>query len=78
MSSQPLQLPKTVSPAATKQYKALCRAYDGLADVFKDGIINEESNQRLIAEARAGEAWWAQVGHPFTNTSTEIFSRVTD
>ena len=73
-----MQLPKTISPSATKQYHALCRAYDGLADVFKDGITDEESNQRLIAEARAGEAWWAQVSHPLINISTELLPWVGD
>ncbi|KAL9073850.1 MAG: hypothetical protein Q9161_002682 [Pseudevernia consocians] len=55
----PLHLPKTISQQASKQYHAICKAYDGLAEVFKDGILNEESDQRLIAEATAGEAWWA-------------------
>lgn len=54
----PLDLPKTLSQQATKQYHAICKAYDGFAEVFKDGILNEESDQRLIAEANAGEAWW--------------------
>lgn len=44
-----------------KQYRATCKAYDGLAEVFKDGIANEESNQRLIAEATAGASWWMTV-----------------
>ena len=61
---QPLQLPKTINQQATKQYRATCRAYDGLAEVFRDGILNEESEQRLIAEATAGEPWWAPVSHP--------------
>ena len=60
---QPSHLPKTLSQQATKQYHATCKAYDGLADVFKDGILNEESDQRLIEEATAGEAWWDPVSY---------------
>ena len=67
-----MQLPKTITQHATKQYHAICKAYDGLADVFKDGISNEESDQRLIAEATAGEAWWAAVSHLIPYLSTEL------
>lgn len=54
----PSHLPKTLSQQAIKQYHATSKAYEGLADVFKEGILNEESVQRLIEEATAGEAWW--------------------
>ena len=60
---QPSHLPKTLSQQATKQYHATSKAYDGLADVFKDGILNEESVQRLIEEVTAGEGWWDPVSH---------------
>lgn len=67
---QPLELPKTLSQQARKQYSAICKAYDGLAEVFKDGILNDESDQRLIAEATAGEAWWAPVSHLVSHMSS--------
>ena len=73
-----MQLPKTISLQASKQYHAICKAYDGLADIFKDGILNEESDQRLVAEATAGEAWWTSVSYLVIYLSIELLFRVAD
>lgn len=51
-------MPKNVSAQASKAYLSISKPYTALADVFKDGIRNEESDSRLVAEAQYGHAWW--------------------
>ncbi|MCJ1452493.1 hypothetical protein MMC28_002836 [Mycoblastus sanguinarius] len=54
----PLQMPKTTSSQVAKQYHAIARPYDALAETFKDGIKNDETMQKLISEAQAGAQFW--------------------
>ena len=54
-------MPKTTSAQAAKQYHALGRAYDALAEVFESSLKEEETNQRLVAEASAGQEIWRGV-----------------
>lgn len=41
-------------------YDNLAKPYNALAKVFKEGIENEDSAQRLIAEVHAGHAIWQE------------------
>ena len=54
-------MPKTIGTQAAKQYRALGRAYEALAEVFENSLKEEESNQRLVAEANAGQEIWRGV-----------------
>ncbi|MCJ1225691.1 hypothetical protein MMC12_002340 [Toensbergia leucococca] len=54
----PLTLPGTTSFQATRNYKALCKAYDNIADVFKLGNVD-----RLRAEFEAGQRIWQGDGN---------------
>ena len=51
-------MPNNVNSQASKAYQALGKPYTALADVFKEGINNEESNSMLISEAQYGHACW--------------------
>lgn len=43
-----------------KTYQSLGKAYVALAEAFNEGIKNEESDSRLIEEARYGHACWKE------------------
>ena len=58
---QPLPIPKTINGQAVKHYRSLAKAYDNLAEVFKDGISKETTADRLKAEIDAGQAIWQDV-----------------
>lgn len=60
-AQQPLPMPKTTSPVAAKAYRALAKAYDTIAEIFQEGIVNEIDAGRLVAEADAGQAVWRDV-----------------
>lgn len=47
-------LPKTVSSSINKAFQGLAKPYIGLAEIFKEGIRNEESATRVLTEAQAG------------------------
>lgn len=44
-------MPKTTSPQSAKMYHTLAKVYDSFADIFKDGIANDESSDKLSKEA---------------------------
>ncbi|KAL9129144.1 MAG: hypothetical protein Q9217_002319 [Psora testacea] len=50
-----LPLPRNVTSQAIKMYQSLSRPYTALAELFRNGIENEESAARLVAEAQAGQ-----------------------
>ena len=54
-------MPKTTGSHAAKNYHALARAYDNIADKFKDGIKHEQSVHKLGAEYTAGHQIWQEV-----------------
>ena len=54
-------MPKTISTNTAKQYQALSRAYDVLAEIFEKCLKGEETNQKLVDEANAGVSWWNAV-----------------
>ncbi|KAK4694328.1 hypothetical protein P7C71_g3240, partial [Lecanoromycetidae sp. Uapishka_2] len=55
-------MPKTTHGQVAKQCHSLGRAYEGLADVFKRSLDEEESVRRLIDEANAGAGhFWGPV-----------------
>lgn len=49
---------------AAKQYRALGKPYDALAEVFEKSMKEEETNSKLIAEADAGYQLWSGVSGP--------------
>lgn len=55
-----LHLPKTTNSQAAKMFQALAKPYTALAEIFKEGVANEESSARLIAEAQTGHKWWSE------------------
>ena len=59
-------MPKTTNGQAAKIYRSLAKAYDSLADVFKDGISNETAANKLRAEVDAGQAIWQDVRSYFS------------
>ena len=54
-------MPKTVNGQAAKLYRILAKAYENISDVFKDGITQETTADRLRAEIEAGRAIWQDV-----------------
>ncbi len=46
---------------AAQQYRALGRPYDALAEVFEKSMREEETNNKLVAEADAGRHLWSGV-----------------
>ena len=56
-----MPMPKTMNGQAAKHYRSLAKAYDNLAEVFKDGIAKETTASRLKAEIDAGQAIWQDV-----------------
>ncbi|KAL2039789.1 hypothetical protein N7G274_007648 [Stereocaulon virgatum] len=54
----PLTVPKTINSQALKQYRALAKAYDALAEIFNAGITGGHDQQRLVQEAQMGMAFW--------------------
>ncbi|KAI4216740.1 MAG: hypothetical protein LQ351_000688 [Letrouitia transgressa] len=57
----PSDLPKTTNPHTARQCRILSRAYDGLADIFKEGLDSELTAKRLNAEIHAGTEVWRLV-----------------
>jgi len=57
-------MPKTTTSHAAKLYRSLAKAYDALADIFQEGIVNETDASTLIAEANAGAQVWQDVSVP--------------
>lgn len=57
-------MPKTTTSHAAKLYRSLAKAYDALADIFQEGIVNETDASTLIAEANAGVQVWQDVSVP--------------
>ena len=53
-------MPKNTNSSASKLLCSLVRPYTSLADVFKDGIENEGSSRKLLAEASAGSSVWQE------------------
>ncbi|KAL2049655.1 hypothetical protein ABVK25_010115 [Lepraria finkii] len=54
----PLAVPKTTNSQALKQYRALAKAYDALAEIFDVGIKEGHDKQRLIEEAQMSMQFW--------------------
>lgn len=64
-------MPKTTNAQAAKQYHALGKPYDAFAEVFDNSMKEEESHNRLIAEANAGSRLWSDVSRlSFSITSS--------
>jgi len=63
-------MPRTTTSHAAKLYRSLAKAYDALADIFHEGIVNETDASKLIAEANAGAQVWQDVSlpHPYIVT----------
>ena len=55
-------MPKTTNSQALKQYRALAKAYDALAEIFNVGITEGHDQQRLVQEAQMGMGFWDSVG----------------
>lgn len=77
--SKPPQMPNITHVQVAKQCRAIARAYEGLAEVFKTSLAEEESAQRLIDEANAGRNVWGPVSpttrenHCFTEPTLTSF-----
>ena len=54
-------MPKTTSTHAAKIYRSLARAYELIAEVFQESLINETNQSRLVAEANEGQQIWLDV-----------------
>ena len=54
-------MPKTVNGQAAKLYRNLAKAYDHIAEVFKDGISKELAANTLRAEVDAAQAIFQEV-----------------
>ena len=51
-------MPENVKPQTAKDLRATCKAYDTLAEIYKEG-----DRARLEAEARAGVKVWQGVSY---------------
>ncbi|KAL9614247.1 MAG: hypothetical protein Q9167_001269 [Letrouitia subvulpina] len=72
----PSDLPKTTNPHAARQFRTLSRAYDGLADIFKEGLDGELAVKRLNAEIHAGaEIWRLEFTTSLVNQIPDAFRR---
>jgi len=54
-------MPLTTNTQAVRQYHGLGKAYEALAEVFVKSLKEEETNQKLIAEANHGIQVWSAV-----------------
>ena len=54
-------MPKTTSINAAKIFRALAKAYEFVAEIFQESLINETDQSRLVAEANEGQQIWLEV-----------------
>ena len=54
-------IPRTINVHGAKHILTLSRAYESLGQIFHEGISNESSAGRLIAEVEAGKDRWRDV-----------------
>ena len=52
--------PKNISAQTARTYQALGKPYTNLAEVFKEGIKNEENESKLVAEAEYAHGVWQE------------------
>ena len=54
-------MPKTTNTHAAKIFRSLTKAYELIAEVFQESLINETNQSRLVAEANEGQQIWLDV-----------------
>lgn len=63
-------MPKTTHVQVAKQCHSIAKAYEGLAEVFKRSLDEEESARTLIDEANAGSGpFWGPVSPAIEESS---------
>lgn len=53
-------MPSTTNSQAIRLYHSLSRAYDGLAQVFEDGLWRHENASKLVSECQVGHQFWSE------------------